>query len=74
MNFIRNFKELIIEYLPYLYAAHNLVIKSKIFLPRKSYAHTEEDLFILKEFLIIFLFSAHTLEKLTICFSIFHFI
>ena len=50
MNFIRNFKEFIIEYLPYLYAAHNLVIKSKIFLPRKSYAHTEEDLFILKEF------------------------
>ena len=50
MNFIRNFKEFIIEYLPYLYAAHNLVIKSKIFIHRKSYAHTEEDLFILKEF------------------------
>jgi hypothetical protein len=50
MKFIRNLKEFIIEYLPYLYAVHNLVFKSKIFLSRKSYAHTEEDLFILKEF------------------------
>jgi len=50
MKFTRNLKEFLIEYLPYLYAIHDLIIKNKIFLPKKSYAHTEEDLFILKEF------------------------
>ena len=50
MNLIRNLKEFLIEYLPYLYAIHDLVIKNKIFLQKKSYAHTEEDLFILNEF------------------------
>ena len=50
MKFIRNLKEFIIENLPYLYAMHDLIIKNKILIPRKSYAHTEEDLFILKKF------------------------
>ena len=50
MKFIRNLKEFLIVHLPYLYAAHDLIIKNKIFLPKKSYAHTQEDLFILKEF------------------------
>ena len=50
MNLIRNLKEFIIDYLPYLYATHNLIFKNKIFLTRKSYAHTEEDLYILKKF------------------------
>ena len=50
MKFTRNLKEFLIEYLPYLYAIHDLIIKNKIFLPKKSYAHTEEDLFILKKF------------------------
>ena len=50
MNLIRNLKEFIIDYLPYLYAIHNLIFKNKIFLTRKSYAHTEEDLYILKKF------------------------
>ena len=47
---IRNFKEFIIDHLPYLYVIHDLIIKHKIFIPRKSYAHSEEDLFILKKF------------------------
>jgi len=50
MKLIRNLKEFIIDYLPYLYALHDLIIKNKIFLTRKNYAHTEEDLFILKKF------------------------
>jgi hypothetical protein len=50
MKLIRNLKEFIIDYLPYLYAIHDLIIKNKIFFSRKSYAHTEEDLFILKKF------------------------
>ena len=50
MNLIRNIKEFIIDYFPYIYAIHNLVIKNKIFLNQKSYAHTEEDLYILKKF------------------------
>ncbi len=50
MGLIRNLKEFIIDNLPYLYVFHDLIIKNKIFLPRKSYAHTEEDLFILKKF------------------------
>tara|TARA_B100001057_G_C22497887_1_gene812840 strand:- start:13 stop:711 length:699 start_codon:yes stop_codon:yes gene_type:complete len=49
MKFTRNLKEFTIKYLPYLYAAHDLIIKNKILLSRKSYAHTEEDLFILKK-------------------------
>ncbi len=50
MKIIRNLKEFVIDYLPYLYAIHDLIIKNKIFLPKKNYAHTEEDLFILKKF------------------------
>ena len=50
MNLIRNLKEFIIDHLPYLYATHDLIFKNKIFLTRKSYAHTEEDLYILKKF------------------------
>jgi hypothetical protein len=50
MKLIRNFKELFIEHLPYLHAVHNLIIKHKIFIPKKSYAHYGEDLFILKKF------------------------
>lgn len=50
MKFIRNLKEFLIEYFPYLYAVHDLIIKNKILFSRKSYAHTEEDLFILKKF------------------------
>ena len=50
MKLIRNLKEFIIDYLPYLYAIHDLIIKNKIFFSKKSYAHTEEDLFILKKF------------------------
>lgn len=50
MKIIRNLKEFVIDYLPYLYALHDLIIKNKIFLPKKNYAHTEEDLFILKKF------------------------
>jgi FkbM family methyltransferase len=50
MKLARNFKEFIIDYLPYLYAIHDLIIKNKIFFSKKSYAHTEEDLFILKKF------------------------
>ena len=50
MKLVRNLKEFIIDYLPYLYAIHDLIIKNKIFFSKKSYAHTEEDLFILKKF------------------------
>ena len=50
MRLIRNLKEFIIDHLPYLYVIHDLIIKHKIFIPRKSYAHSEEDLFILKKF------------------------
>ena len=50
MKLIRNLKEFIIDHLPYLYVIHDLIIKHKIFIPRKSYAHSEEDLFILKKF------------------------
>jgi len=50
MKLIRNFKELIIDHLPYLYALHDLIIKHKIFISKKSYAHSGEDLFILKKF------------------------
>ena len=50
MKLARNLKEFIIDYLPYLYAIHDLIIKNKIFFSKKSYAHTEEDLFILKKF------------------------
>ena len=36
--------------MPYLYAIHDLIIKNKIFFSKKSYAHTEGGLFILKKF------------------------
>jgi hypothetical protein len=50
MKLIRNLKEFIIDHLPYLYVIHDLIIKHKVFISRKSYAHSEEDLFILKKF------------------------
>lgn len=50
MNFFKNFKNFFIENLSYLYALHNLVIKNKIFSPKISYAHSQEDLFILDKF------------------------
>ena len=50
MKIIRNLKEFMIDYFPYLYAIHDLIIKNKIFITKKSYAHSEEDLFILNKF------------------------
>jgi len=50
MNFFKNFKNFFIENFSYLYALHNLVIKNKIFSPKISYAHSQEDLFILDKF------------------------